>query len=211
MRQALCHHAENLQQRNRSEDALPLLEKAMKEAAKAGGASGAEAVAAQAQYALALFEVERATEAHVHHAQAAQGYDALTKTSHLRKEDAEYMKSIANSLHLISHFVKPKLAKPRRRASFEPENWELGAALAAMQKEAAAEDKGSSKKGTVVAFDVSDDEGYSEEEEEEEEGDGDGEEESDAGSVMSLSGVADDHLAQLAQQPFLGAAAVVRA
>ena len=74
VRQALCHHAENLQQRNRSEDALPLLEKAMKEAAKAGGASGAEAVAAQAQYALALFEVERATEANVHHAQAAQGY-----------------------------------------------------------------------------------------------------------------------------------------
>ena len=36
VRQALCHHAENLQQRNRSEDALPLLEKAMKEAAKAG-------------------------------------------------------------------------------------------------------------------------------------------------------------------------------
>ena len=52
------------------------------------------------------------------------------------------MTALATTLYLASHFVQPPGARRRRRASFEPEAWELGAKLRAMQLETGVLDSG---------------------------------------------------------------------
>lgn len=134
LRAALLHHAERLQQQSKSSEALPLLQRAVHDAVKAAGAGSAEALAARAQLALCLFEAEKITEAHAEHQLVVRGYDALLRNTDFDRSD-RFVDALANTLYLCSHFVQPKSAPSRRRQSFEPESWELMAAMKAMEKQ----------------------------------------------------------------------------
>lgn len=102
--------------------------------ARAAGKASAECLATRAQHVLALFEAGRTAEALAAHRSLVTGYDEITR--HPDGHSPRFVDEIGNTLYLISHFVRPQGAPRRRRASFEPESWEMGAELKKMEEEA---------------------------------------------------------------------------